>query len=76
MGPCQKRKDLCPEKIFYHSKPTAVTETKLLKKAKQCFFMPTPSKKAKKCQTHDVHAKHQFFMPNRFKKGQSSGIWP
>jgi len=25
---------------------------------------------------YDVHAKHHFFMPNHFKKGQISGIWP
>jgi len=25
---------------------------------------------------YDVDAKHHFFMPNNFKKGQISGIWP
>jgi len=34
------------------------------------------SKKAKKMPNYDVHAKHHFFMPNNFKKGQISGIWP
>jgi len=65
--------------------PTALPEPQVLKNAKQCLFMPTPSKKAIKCQTmsfhantikkgqkmpnYDVHAKHHFFMPNHFKKG-------
>ena len=38
--------------------------------------MPTPSKKAKSMPNYDVHAKHHFFMPNHFKKGQISGIRP
>jgi len=43
--------------MFYNSKPTALTDPKVLKNAKQCFFMPTPSKKAQKCQT-------MTYMPN------------
>jgi len=57
MGPWQKRADLRPGKKFYNSKPTEVTEPEVLKNAKQRFFMPTPSKKAKKCQT-------MTYMPN------------
>ena len=67
MGPGQKREDLCPGKKFYNSKPTEVTEPEVSKNPKQCFFMPTPSKKAKKMPNYDVHAKHHFFMPNNFK---------
>jgi len=47
---------LSPEKAL-NSKPTAVTEPEVSKKAKECFFMPTPSKKAKKMPNYDVHAK-------------------
>jgi len=47
MGPWQKREDLSPEKKCYNSKPTAVTEPEVLKNAKPCFLMPTPSKEAK-----------------------------
>jgi len=43
--------NLCPEKKFYNSKPTALSEPEVLQNAKQGFFMPTLSKKAKKCQT-------------------------
>jgi len=32
------------------------------------FFMPTPSKTAKKMPNYDIHAKRHFFMPNHFKK--------
>jgi len=46
----------------------------VLKNAKQCFFMPTPSKKAKKMPSYDVHVKHHFFMPNHFQKVQVFGI--
>jgi len=57
MGLWQKREDiLSPEKAL-NSKPTAVTEPEVSKKAKECFFMPTPSKKAKKMPNYDVHAK-------------------
>jgi len=59
-----------------NSKPTRATEPEVSKNAKQCFFMPTPSKKAKKMPNYDVHAKHHFFMPNHFKKGQILGTWP
>jgi len=76
MGSWQKREYLCPGKKFCDSKPTEVADPEVLKNAKQCFFMPTPSKKAKKMPNFDVHAKHHFFMPNNFKKGQISGIWP
>jgi len=44
MGPWKKREDLCPGEKFYNSKPTKVTVPEVLKNAKQCFFMPTPSK--------------------------------
>jgi len=76
MGRWQKRGDLCHRKKFYNSKPTEVTEPEVLKNAKQCFFMPTPPKKAKKMPNYDVHAKHHIFMPNNFIKSQISGIWP
>ena len=33
-------------------------------------------KKWQKMPNHDVHAKHHFFMPNHFEKGQISGICP
>jgi len=69
----EKREHLSSEKAL-NSKPTAVTEPEFSKKAKQCFFMPTPPKKAKKMPNHAVHAKHHFFMPNRFEKCQISGI--
>jgi len=42
---------------FCASKPTAAAEPEVLKNDKQCFFMPTPTKKAKKCQT-------MTYMPN------------
>ena len=32
----------------------------------------TPSKKANKIPNYDVHAKHHFFVPNHFKKGQKA----
>ena len=57
MGPWRKRGDLCPKKKFYNSNLKAVNEPEVLKNVKQCFFMPTPSKKAKKCQT-------MTYMPN------------
>jgi len=37
-----RKEDLCPEKKFYDSKPTAVIEPEVSKNAKQCVFMPTP----------------------------------
>jgi len=48
MGLWWKREDLCPEKKFYNSKPTAVTEPKVLKNAKQCFFHANSIKKGQK----------------------------
>jgi len=30
--------------------------------------LPTPSKQAENMPNHDVHAKHNFFMPNNFKR--------
>jgi len=32
--------------------------------------------KGPKMPNYDVHTKHHFVMPNHFKKGQISGIWP
>jgi len=52
-----------------NSKPTAAAEPEVSKNAKQCFFMPTPSKKAKKMQNYDVHAKQYFVMTKPFQKG-------
>jgi len=48
MGPWQKREDLCPQKkILIPSRQQQLSQ-RFQKNAKQCFFMPTPSKKAKK----------------------------
>jgi len=47
----EKRKPLSWEKVLYKFKPTAVNELEVLKNAKQCFFMPTSSEKAKNCRT-------------------------
>jgi len=65
-----EKKDLCPGKKFYNSKPTEATEPEVLRNAKQCLFMLTPSKKAKKCQTMTYvantifHAKQLQRRPN------------
>jgi len=56
-GRKRTKEDFCPEKKFYNSQPTAVTEPDNLQNAKQCFFMPTPSEQAKKMPYYDVHAK-------------------
>jgi len=40
------------------------------------FFHANTIKKAKKMPNYDIHAKHRFFMPNHFQKGQIFGIWP
>ena len=71
MGPWQKTEDLCPGKKFYNSKPTKVAEPEVLKNAKQCFFVPTASKKGQKnaklwrtCQTMFFHAKQLQKRPN------------
>ena len=55
---------------FYNSKPTAVTEPEVLKNAKQYFFMPAPSKKAKKMPYYNVHAKHHFFHAKPLQKAK------
>jgi len=43
-----------------NSKPTAAAEPEVSKNANQCFFMPTPYKKAKKCKTMTYMPKNTF----------------
>jgi len=82
MGPWQKREGLCPQKKLLipsrqqHQHEQLSQTDREVSKICQCFFMPTPSNKAKKLPNYDTHAEHHFFMPNHFKKGQISGIWP
>ena len=75
MGLWQKREDiLSPEKAL-NFKPTAVTEPDVSKKVKQCFFMPTPSKKAKQLPNYDVHAKPLSKRPNFWNLALKMPTW-
>jgi len=65
-----REEDLCPEKKFYDSMSTAVIESEVLKNAKQCAFMPTPSKKAKKCQTRTYMQNTTFSCQTTTKKAK------
>jgi len=58
----EKRGHFVPRKAL-NFKPTAVTEPDVSKKVKQCFFMPTPSKRPNNCQTMTC-------MPNHFQKAK------
>jgi len=74
MGTWQKREDLCPAKNLCNSKPTAVTELEVSKMPNNVFSCQH-HKKGQKMPIYVVHAKHHFFMPNYYEKGQISGIW-